>query len=165
MKNNNAPSRKTERESSHALAIFLIPSFSFIYGAGVTGLIAAGGIAGFIGVLFIAFPIALLVVALIVATSRSTVRQAAPVRKGYPKPYWAIPRRAQYLLLLVPHKNREFILGDLEEEFRTILLPQYGLRKAQAYYWWHTFGSLAPFILRFFKRALGLAVILRLIGK
>jgi hypothetical protein len=47
------------------------------------------------------------------------------------------PRAARFLMLLIPPRNREGMMGDLEEEFRAILLPQYGLRLAQFYYWWH----------------------------
>src|SRR5216110_3757187 len=37
------------------------------------------------------------------------------------------PKFAEYVLLcFVPRKNREYLLGCLEEEFRTILLPKYG---------------------------------------
>jgi hypothetical protein len=63
------------------------------------------------------------------------------------------PRRAQYLLLLIPKKDREHLIGDLEEEFRTLVLPQYGRRRANFYYWWHACAAIAPYILRFFKHA------------
>ena len=29
------------------------------------------------------------------------------------------------------------MLGDLEEEFKTTLVPEYGLRWARIYYYWH----------------------------
>lgn len=57
------------------------------------------------------------------------------------------PRTAKFLLLLIPKKNREGILGDLEEEYRTILLPEYGLRLARFYYWWHSLLTGASFLL------------------
>ncbi len=62
------------------------------------------------------------------------------------------PRAAKLLLLLLPTKNREHLLGDLEEEFRTILVPEYGLRKAQLWYWWHVFISMAPLVWAAVKR-------------
>jgi hypothetical protein len=57
------------------------------------------------------------------------------------------PRAATFLLLLIPPKSREGIMGDLEEEFRTILLPEYGLRMAQFYYWWHSILTCLSFAL------------------
>jgi hypothetical protein len=47
------------------------------------------------------------------------------------------PRVALFLGLLIPPRSRDGMLGDLDEEYRTILLPEYGLRMAQFYYWWH----------------------------
>ncbi len=77
----------------------------------------------------------------------------------------AVPALARFVLLLVPKKHREPVMGDLEEEFRTDLLPNYGRRTAVFHYWWHTVLTIFPFVLRFFRRALGLAIILKLIGK
>ena len=45
------------------------------------------------------------------------------------------PAGAQYLLLLLPKKYREALLGDLEEEYRTVVLPRYGSFWAKVYYW------------------------------
>jgi hypothetical protein len=47
------------------------------------------------------------------------------------------PLAPKFLMLLIPPKNREAIIGDLEEEYRTILLREYGKRLANFYYWWH----------------------------
>ena len=47
----------------------------------------------------------------------------------------APPRFPKFLLLLIPKKNREYVIGDLEEEFQTILVPQYGYRIARCWYW------------------------------
>jgi len=87
------------------------------------------------------------------------------VRKSSSRTASAVPLSAQYLLLLIPRKDREHIISDLEEEFHTIVLPQYGLRRAKTYYWCQTFASLAHYILPFVKRAIGVTVILKLIGK
>ena len=48
----------------------------------------------------------------------------------------APPKLATLLVLLIPKKNREHILGDLDEEYRTVLVPRYGLRTAKLWYWW-----------------------------
>jgi hypothetical protein len=47
------------------------------------------------------------------------------------------PRLAKFFLLLIPLRQREHILGDLEEEFHNILFPEYGCRWASIYYYWH----------------------------
>jgi transcriptional regulator with XRE-family HTH domain len=62
------------------------------------------------------------------------------------------PKAAKFLLLLVPGKNRDYLAGDLEERYRTILVPEFGVRKAQFWYWWHVFISLAPFVWEATKR-------------
>lgn len=76
-----------------------------------------------------------------------------------------VPALAQYILLLIPQKHRDPLLGDLREEFETILLPTYGLRGARLWYWWHTIISISPFALRMLKRTLGFIFISKLIGK
>ncbi len=58
------------------------------------------------------------------------------------------PRVAEFLLLLIPIKYRENLLGDLEEEYRTRLLPRYGLRKAQVYYCAQVLFSIGAFLAR-----------------
>lgn len=75
------------------------------------------------------------------------------------------PALAEFLLLLVPKRDREHLVGDLEEEFRTILLPKHGPFKAHCYYWWHVTICIFPYVFRFLRRILSLAMLLRLIGK
>jgi hypothetical protein len=41
------------------------------------------------------------------------------------------PRSAKFILLLIPKRHREHLIGDLEEEYSTILVPEYGPRKAR----------------------------------
>jgi len=83
-----------------------------------------------------------------------------PTRLDSTPPYWGL-----YCLLLIPKRNREHLIGDLEEEFRTVILPRYGPRKAAYWYWWNVIVSIVPFGVQLLKRLLGLAVILKLIGK
>lgn len=52
------------------------------------------------------------------------------------------PERAELLLRLVPRRDREPILGDLEEDFRTDFLPKFGPEKARRLYWWHAVRSV-----------------------
>src|SRR5437763_1135374 len=34
------------------------------------------------------------------------------------------PRPARFALLLIPKRNREHLIGDLDEEYRTVVLPE-----------------------------------------
>ena len=52
------------------------------------------------------------------------------------------PRFPRFLLLLIPKRNREHLLGDLEEEYLTIILPDHGGLLANLWYWWHALISL-----------------------
>ena len=47
-----------------------------------------------------------------------------------------VPRRAELILcFLLPPATRANMLGDLEEEFRTRMLPIFGVRVARCWYW------------------------------
>lgn len=74
------------------------------------------------------------------------------------------PRSAQFLLLLIPKRNREHLIGDLEEEYRTIVLPEYGRFWAGLWYWGQTLGAIGPYLWSGLKRVLGWAAIAKLIG-
>ena len=63
------------------------------------------------------------------------------------------PRPAKFMLLLIPLRQREHLLGDLEEEFRTTLVPEYGLRWARIYYYWHVWIEIASAVARGLKGA------------
>jgi hypothetical protein len=56
------------------------------------------------------------------------------------------PKAAKFILLLVPKRHRENLIGDLEEEYATILLPEFGVRKARTWYWWQVTLSVGPFL-------------------
>lgn len=58
----------------------------------------------------------------------------------------APPTSAKYILLLIPRRYREHLVGDLEEEYNTIVLPEYGARKARNWYWWHVVISVGPLL-------------------
>lgn len=73
------------------------------------------------------------------------------------------PPRAQFLLLLVPKVRRECLLGDLNEEYETVVLPRFGAIKARRWYWWQVIACIAPFAWRLFKKAAGAAAVWRLI--
>jgi hypothetical protein len=67
------------------------------------------------------------------------------------------PRAAKFMLLLVPKRHREHLIGDLEEEYITILLPEYGARKAQCWYWWQVAISVGPLLRAQIKRGVAIA--------
>lgn len=73
------------------------------------------------------------------------------------------PKSAKLLLLLAPKSYRENLVGDLEQEFRTIVLPQYGAWRARWWYRWQVACSLLPIIWNSLKRAAGLALLWKLI--
>lgn len=56
------------------------------------------------------------------------------------------PRRAEYLLRFLPisHKDREAVIGDLEEEYHDIC-QQFGQKHALHWYWYQVIVSFWPF--------------------
>lgn len=46
------------------------------------------------------------------------------------------PRHAKFLLLLVPRKHLGTLVGDLEEDYQTRVLPEFGPVAARFWYWW-----------------------------
>jgi Bacterial sugar transferase len=59
------------------------------------------------------------------------------------------PKCAQRLLFwLLPLDRQEELIGDLDEKYRTKLLPDYGCREADLWYWWQTIRSIAPLLRR-----------------
>ena len=71
------------------------------------------------------------------------------------------PLTASFLLeLFLPAKQRENFIGDLEQEFRTRILPKYGLRRARFWFWVQVGKEIGPVL---YLRSLG-ALIRRLVG-
>jgi hypothetical protein len=63
------------------------------------------------------------------------------------------PKLAAYLLYLFLSKHdRENIPGDLAEEYETIILPEFGLRRATLWFWKQVFCSIWPVIAPRLKR-------------
>ena len=69
------------------------------------------------------------------------------------------PRLPQLFLLLLPRRNREHIVGDLEEEFRTIVLPQHGRFLARSWYFEQVIFALGFYLWPVIKKILGLSVL------
>jgi len=70
-------------------------------------------------------------------TKNMLIRLAIDAVKGDPEKSPDPPQLATFLFLLIPIRQREHLLGDLEEEFRTRLVPEYGPRWARLYFYWH----------------------------
>jgi hypothetical protein len=67
------------------------------------------------------------------------------------------PKAAKFMLLLVPRRHREHLIGDLEEEYIAIVLPEYGPRKAKLWYWWQVIFSVGPLLWAQVKRGVAIA--------
>jgi hypothetical protein len=99
-----------------------------------------------------------------IVTTWAALRAAELQRdKAQPKRLNTPPKSAKFLLLLVPKRNRENLIGDLEEEFNTLLVPQYGLRLARLWYCWHVLLTLAPVAWENLKRVAGLTALWKLL--
>lgn len=72
-----------------------------------------------------------------VPDAKNLVRQLIDDLEGEPEKSPDPPHLATFLFLLIPLRQREHLLGDLDEEFRTRLVPEYGPRWARLYFYWH----------------------------
>lgn len=71
-------------------------------------------------------------------------------------------RWSEYLLYLVlPKEERETVPGDLLEEYRTVILPKFGVRLARLWFAKQVMSSIWPFLKRRVLKALGLATLLK----
>jgi len=75
------------------------------------------------------------------------------------------PRVARFVLFLIPKKNREHLIGDLEEEYRTLIMPEYGRRWARIWYRGQVIQAVGFYVWPFVKRVLGMAAIWKVIGR
>ena len=70
------------------------------------------------------------------------------------------PRLAKFiLLLLAPSKDREPLLGDIEEAYRTIVLPEYGPRAAWFWYWRQVCTSIWPLLRVWLRGIIGMILL------
>jgi hypothetical protein len=57
------------------------------------------------------------------------------------------PEMARYVLhLLLSRRDRQNLIGDLIEEFQTVQLPEFGVRKANFWFWEQAISSVWPII-------------------
>ena len=76
------------------------------------------------------------------------------------------PRSAEFILsLVVSGEDCEAILGDLEERFRTRILPRYGLRKARFWYRVQVLRCLWPYVKAGLRRLARLEWLFRLLWR
>ena len=59
------------------------------------------------------------------------------------------PALARLLLrLFVRDAGKEFVVGDLDEEYRRYVLPKIGLRLARRWYWWQAIRTVSCGLLK-----------------
>lgn len=75
-----------------------------------------------------------------------------------------VPRCARFVLLMIPKRSREHLIGDLEEEYWTVVLPEYGLFRARLWYWGQTVFIVSNYLWPLIKRILGMAAIWKVMG-
>jgi Bacterial RNA polymerase, alpha chain C terminal domain len=72
----------------------------------------------------------------------------------YPHP----PKYGEFLLyLFLKRKDRENVIGDLVEEYSTIILPKFGVLKASLWFWKQVASSIMPLLWPRMKRLAQLA--------
>ncbi|MCG8360805.1 MAG: permease prefix domain 2-containing transporter [Kiloniellales bacterium] len=75
------------------------------------------------------------------------------------------PRRAVVIMdFLLPHSTRENLIGDLEEEYRTKILPKYGVRVANRWYWWQALRSVLAVAGDRIRVWIGAAILTKAVG-
>jgi hypothetical protein len=70
----------------------------------------------------------------------------------------SIPMLGRVIFCLIERGNREHVVGDLEEEYWTIIIVQRGLIFARCWWWRQVFGIAGSYIWKYMRRALGLTV-------
>lgn len=73
-------------------------------------------------------------------------------------------RWSEYILYLVlPKEERETVPGDLLEEYRTVILPKFGVTLARVWFLKQVAASIWPFLKRRILKAFGLAALFKLL--
>lgn len=71
---------------------------------------------------------------------------------------FTLPKFAEYLLYFLPKKERDPLLGDLEEEYHEVY-PKFGRRKARIWYYGQVVQSFWPLIVRCIRKLVALGVV------
>jgi hypothetical protein len=74
-------------------------------------------------------------------------------------------RPIEAVLRFIPERSREHLIGDLEEEYRTIILPQRGQKLAQCWYLYQVINIIRAYSCQRFRRLIGIEKVRKLIGK
>jgi hypothetical protein len=93
--------------------------------------------------------------------SKRTAKANPPRALGPDHP----PQLAEFILFLIPKRSREYLIGDLEEEYRTKMLPEFGSFRANILYWEQTMVAIICYLWPVLKRLLGLVAVWKLIGR
>ena len=73
----------------------------------------------------------------------------------------SVPQGGEKLLYwLLPKEHREYIPGDLAEEFFTVVLPKFGLRYARWWYWRQVVASTGPILRNRLRKLLAIGSLL-----
>lgn len=75
------------------------------------------------------------------------------------------PARATFLLLLLPLRHRDELIGDLLEKYRTVVLPKYGSRPAAFWYWTQVLFEVVSALWHTVQKVAGLDLLLRGLNK
>lgn len=76
------------------------------------------------------------------------------------------PQRAEYLLYFcLPAEQREAIPGDLLEIYTTVILPKFGVQRANRWYWFQVLRSIWPLLTARVVRVLKWALVTRVAGE
>jgi hypothetical protein len=62
----------------------------------------------------------------------------------------------KFVHLLVPATSREYLMGDLEEQYRTEIACRYGRFRSRCWWWKEVLGVVWPYVRERVRRALGL---------
>jgi hypothetical protein len=76
------------------------------------------------------------------------------------------PHRAEYLLyFFLPAEQREAIPGDLLEIYATVMLPKFGVKRANRWYWFQVLRSISPLLTARVARVLKWTIATRVAGE
>lgn len=87
--------------------------------------------------------------------------QYPSVASVFDEQHAAMPSLERFVLLVVPIRSREHLIGDLEEEYRAEIAGNYGRFETRCWWLWQVLGVVRPYLWRRLRRWLGLDFTLR----
>lgn len=83
-----------------------------------------------------------------------------PAAQETPEPQPSPPLNAEFLLqMFVRREDREHVIGCMEEDFRTRVLPRYGYWRAIAWYWWEVTWTVLYYVWDHARRLVGFGLL------